>query len=325
MPLDWSPLVAFVHRHHRFLLTTHVRPDCDGLGSMLALGEALEALGKQVVRVIPSPMPPKYGFLDPTGVVEVFAPSARYRDCDAIIVLDTGTWNQLADVGPFVRESPAEKVVIDHHRTQDDLGAARFVDVTAEATGRLAHEAIAALGVPLTKTMAHHLFAAVATDTGWFRHPNATKPTFYLAGDLVGEGAELTPLHEELYERDTLERLKLKARVLDRVTTAAGGRVAYSWVRLADFPETGAIPPDTEDMINEYNLPGAEVRLFFVEQAGGAVKVSFRARRADVSKLAEQFGGGGHRLASGATVPGPLAEARERVLAAAAAAVELLR
>jgi bifunctional oligoribonuclease and PAP phosphatase NrnA len=324
MPLDWSPFVAFVRRRHRFLLTTHVRPDADGLGSVLALGEALEALGKNVRRVIPSVMPPRYSFLDPTGSVEVFAPGDAYRDRDAIVVMDTGTWNQLADVGPFVRESPAEKVVIDHHRTQDDLGATRFVDVTAEATGRLAYEAIAALGVPLTRSMAHNLFAAVATDTGWFRHPNATEPTFELCGKLVAAGAELTPLHEEIYERNTLPRIKLQARVLDRVTTAADGRVAYSWVRFADFAETGAVPPDTEDMINAYNMPGVEVRLFFVEQREGTVKVSFRARRADVSKLAEQFGGGGHRLASGATVPGPLDAAREQVRGAAVAVVEAL-
>ena len=121
MPLDWSPFVAFVRRHHRFFLTTHVRPDGDGLGSMLAVGEALERLGKNVRRVIPSRLPPRYEFMDPGRSIEEFAPSSDY-DCDALIVLDTGTWNQLADVAAFVRESRAEKVVVDHHRTQDDLG-----------------------------------------------------------------------------------------------------------------------------------------------------------------------------------------------------------
>src|SRR3954468_7608212 len=107
MPLDWSPFVAFVARRHRFLLTTHVRPDADGLGSMLALAEALETLGKQVRRVIPGSMPPKYTLLDPDKRIESLA---RPGDpaCDAIVVLDTGTWNQLADVAEFVRASPAE-------------------------------------------------------------------------------------------------------------------------------------------------------------------------------------------------------------------------
>src|SRR5690348_7096634 len=114
MPLDWSPFVAFVQSHDRFLLTTHVRPDGDGLGALLALAEALERLGKRVHRVIPSRLPPRYEFLDPDGRLEVYTPPGeRYRDCDAIIVLDTGTWNQLAGVADFVRSSPAEKVVID--------------------------------------------------------------------------------------------------------------------------------------------------------------------------------------------------------------------
>jgi phosphoesterase RecJ-like protein len=104
MPVDWSPFVDFVHRHQRFFLTTHVRPDADGLGSVQALGEALESLGKHVDRVIPSPIPPQYGFLDPDRRIAVFAsPGDQWRACDALVVLDTGTWNQLADVGPFVR------------------------------------------------------------------------------------------------------------------------------------------------------------------------------------------------------------------------------
>jgi phosphoesterase RecJ-like protein len=324
MPLDWSPLVAFVHRHQRFLLTTHVRPDADGLGSMLALAEALESLGKQVRRVIASPMPPRYTFLDPAKSIEVFSPPGE-QNCDALIVLDTGTWNQLADMAAFVRASPAEKVVIDHHRTQDDLGAQGFVDITAEATGRLAHEVIAALGVPLTPTMARNLFAAVATDTGWFRHPNATAETFDLAGRLVAGGAAPTPLHEDLYERNSLEGLRLRGRVLDRLASRADGRVAFSWVQFTDYPETGAMPLDTEDLVNyPRSIAGVEVGMVFIEQRDGSVKVSFRSKRVDVSRLAEQFNGGGHRLASGATVPGPLDAARERVLAAAIAAVELL-
>src|SRR5262249_42848729 len=258
MPLDWSPLVAFVRRHHRFLLTTHVRPDGDGLGSVLALGaalerlrrgEALERLGRQVHRVIPSELPPRYDFLDPNHTIDVFAaPGDRYRDCDAIIVMDTGTWNQLAGVGAFVRESSAEKVVIDHHRTQDDLGGRAFVDVTAEATGRLAYEAISALEVPLSPAMARNLVVAVAMDTGWFRHPNAEPPTWALAERLAAGGAEPTPIFEALFERNSLARLKLKGRVLDRATTRAGGRVVFSWVEFRDYPETGAVPLDTEDM-----------------------------------------------------------------------------
>src|SRR5262245_46986360 len=151
MPLDWAPFVDFVRHHQRFLLTTHVRPDGDGLGSQLALAEALRSLGKQVRQIIASKYPPRYDFLDPEHTIERFEPPGdAWRDADAVIVLDTGTWNQLGDFGPFMQQLPCEKVVIDHHMTQDDLGALRFVDTTAEATGRLTFEGIAALGVPLS-------------------------------------------------------------------------------------------------------------------------------------------------------------------------------
>jgi phosphoesterase RecJ-like protein len=317
MPLDWSPLVAFIRRHQRFFLTTHVRPDGDGLGAMLAFGEALEYAGKQVRRVIPSKLPPRYEFMDPARTIEVFTPPGVH-DCDALVVLDTGTWNRLADVAEFVRASPAEKAVIDHHRTQDDLGATAFVDATAAATGQLVYEIIAALDVPLTPTMARNLFAAIVWDTGWFKHPNTTPAIFALGKRLVAAGADPTAINEELYERKSAANLKLLAVALGRLTMRAGGRVAYLEVRFADYAATGAIPLDTEDLINyPRSIAGVEVALVFMEQQDGSVKVSFRSKRADVSKLAETFGGGGHKLAAGATIAGPLDAARERVLAAA--------
>jgi phosphoesterase RecJ-like protein len=322
MPSDWSPLVDFVRRHQRFFLTTHVRPDGDGIGAMLALGEALEFLGKQVRRVLPSRLPPRYEFMDSARTIEVFEPPGVH-DCDALMVLDTGTWNQLADVAHYVRDSRAEKFVIDHHRTQDDLGATRIVDVSAAATGQMACEAIAALGVKLTPAMAQNLFVALAWDTGWFRHPNASEAIYAKAGRLVGVGANPTIIHEELYDRKTLEALKLQGRVLERVETRAGGRVAFSFVQFSDYAETGAIPLDTEDLINfPRSISGVEVALMLMEQRDGTIKVSFRSRRADVGRLAEQFGGGGHRLAAGATLPGPMESARDRVLAAVVAAIQ---
>jgi phosphoesterase RecJ-like protein len=325
MPLDWAPFVNLVQRHQRFLLTTHVRPDGDGLGSELALAETLERRGKEVRLVIASPLPPRYDFLAPAGRIERFAPPGDpWKGHEVVIVLDTGTWNQLGDLGPFIRQSAAAKVVIDHHLTQDDLGALRFVDATAEATGRLVYEAIHALGGPLTESAANHLFVALAMDTGWFRHANTTPATFALAEQLVRAGARPTALYDQLFEQNTLARLKLVGLVLERLQPAAGGRVAYSEIRRGDYLATGALPADTEDLVNyTRSIAGVEVGLFFMEQPRGGVKVSFRSRsRVDVARLAERFGGGGHRLASGAVVEAPLAEARARVLEAVTAALD---
>lgn len=319
MPINWTPFVELVNRHHKFLITTHVRPDPDGLGSQLGLAAALEQMGKHVRLVISSNWPPRYDFLDPTRRIKrLQLPADEYRDADLIVVLDTGTWGQLGDFGTFMKTMNVPKVVIDHHLSQDDLGATRLLDTTAEATGRLICEAAAALGQKLNPEAADALFAALATDTGWFRHRNTTPATFALAEELTRAGARPTHLYDVLYENSTLPRMKLMGLVLSRLRTVANGAVAVTEIVLADYTATGAVPQDTEDMVNyTRSVAGVEVGLFFLEQPAGGIKVSFRSRqRIDVAKVAEQFGGGGHRLASGATLNTTLADAQARVLEA---------
>ncbi len=324
MPIDWTPFVDLVHQYQRFLVTTHVRPDGDGLGSMLALDEVLRRRGKEVRLVIASTFPSRYAFLDPDGRIEVFAPPGdAWRNAEVALILDTGTWNQLDRVGPFLASLPAVKAVIDHHQTQDELGALHLVDTTAEATGRLIFEAITALGATLPERSANALFVALAMDTGWFRHSNTTAATFALARDLVQAGARPEVLYEQLFERNTLPRLKLMGLVLERLQVTHEGRVAYTELRRMDYPATGATPQDSEDLVNyTRSLAGVEVGLLFMEQPRGGVKISFRSRGLDVARVAEQFGGGGHRLASGAIVEASLEEARARVLQAIHAALD---
>lgn len=317
MPINWTPFVDLVRQHQRIVITTHVRPDPDGLGSQLGLAEALELMGKKVRLVISSPRPPRYDFLDPEGRIKRFQkPGEEYRDAEVIMVLDTGTWGQLGDFGAFMKTMDVPKVVIDHHISQDDLGALRLQDTTAEATGRLIWEATHALGQPVTPRAAEALFAAVATDTGWFRHLNTTPATFELAAKLEAAGARPTFLYDHVYERNTLPRMKLMGLVLSRLRTVENDLVALTEVTVADYAATGASPQDTEDMVNfTRSVAGVEVGLFFLEQPAGGVKVSFRSReRIDVARIAEQFDGGGHRLASGATLMTTMVDAQARVL-----------
>ena len=324
MPIDWKPFVEIVRRRQRFLLTTHVRPDPDGLGSQLGLANVLEGMGKQVRLVIASVWPPRYDFLDPGKRIRRFEPPGEeYRDVDAVVVLDTGTWNQLGDFGSLLKSLNCDKVVIDHHLTHDELGAVRLVDTTSESTGRLVYEAVQALGRPLTPEAANFLFAAVATDTGWFRHQNTSAATFALVEKLVGAVAKPNWLYEQIYERNTLPRLKLMAMVLGRLRVVAEGKVALTEIRATDYAATGAIPSDSEDLVNfPRSIAGVEVGLLLMEQPAGGVKVSFRSRATvDVDAIAKQFGGGGHRLASGATLQTTLADAEARVLAAVQAAL----
>jgi phosphoesterase RecJ-like protein len=324
MALDWQPFVDAVDRHQSFLLTTHVRPDGDGLGSMKALAEALRRRGKNVQLIIPGSLPPRYQFLDPYAAIRSFSPPGDdLLAADVLVILDTGTRNQLADLAELVQRFSGGKFVIDHHVTQDNLGAVQIIDPSAEATGRLVREAIQALDVELNSLMAEALFVALAMDTGWFRHGNTRPQTLTLAAELVEAGADPQALYQQLFERNSLGRLKLTGLVLGRLTTVAGGIVAYSEIRAADYALTHATPADSEDLVNYLmSLSGVEVGLLFMEQPGGGVKVSFRSRgKVNVARLAEKFGGGGHPVAAGATLQTTLAAAQDRILQAVDAAL----
>jgi phosphoesterase RecJ-like protein len=186
----------------------------------------------------------------------------------------------------------------------------------------LAYEAAMALGAKLTSNMANVLFMGLAMDTGWFRHANTTAETFRLAEELVRHGAEPTLLHERLFDGVPLARLRLQARALERLTLTANGKIAFTEVLRDDFIQSGAAPGDTEEIINAPRcIQGVEVAILFLEQFDGSTKISFRARNTDVSRIAEQFGGGGHRLAAGGRVKRPLAEVKAEVLAAVESAL----
>jgi phosphoesterase RecJ-like protein len=326
LSVDWARFVELVQSHQRFLLTSHIRPDCDALGSELGLAGILEALGKEVLIVNGQAAPPNLRFIDPEQklkTLDVDVSRDQLADVEVLIVLDTSAWAQLGPMSDVVRSTKAVKAILDHHVSQDDLGAELFKDTQAEATGRLVFEAAGHLGVPLTPQIAAPIFAALATDTGWFRFSSTTGLTYRVAGALTDAGANPSRIYTELYEQDTLARLQLTGRILARAQTDLDGRLIHTAVLREDFEATAALPSDTEDIINmTLEVGGTQVAVILVEQAGGGFKVSFRSRsQVDCSKLAERFGGGGHKAAAGAFVEGPFISAQARVLDVARSAM----
>jgi len=320
MSIDWRPFVEIVRAYKSFVLTSHMRPDCDAIGSELALALALRSLGKVARIVNGDAVPPHIAFIDPHNDVLVLGRDiqAGEVEADVLIVVDTSAWAQLGPMTEVVRNSTAKKVVIDHHMSQDDMAAAVFKDVDSEATGRLILGAIDALGVGVTPQIAEPLFAAIATDTGWFRFKSVTALTFAAAGRLVHSGASPSTTFAALYEQNTLARLHLQGRILTAAKTELDGRLIYSTATPQDLAETGAEATDTEDVVNRLlGVAGVEVALLFLELEPNETKVSLRSRTAfDVRKIAEQFGGGGHKAASGVRYPGQLAPAVEALTAA---------
>lgn len=322
MTIDWTPLADLIETHDRFLLTTHVRPDGDALGSEVGMAGLLRQKGKDVRVVNASRTPPRYDYLDPSGTLfEHFGSMgdlSALADREVLVVLDLSAWSQLGDMADWVRGFAGHRVVIDHHVSQDDLGATFLKDTTAEATGTLVAQAVRALGGVFTPEVSTGLFTAIAMDTGWFRHPNTSPSTLRTAADLVESGARIDAIYQLLFERNTEARLRLMGETLAGLRTDAGGRVAYATVTRDALARTGAVPQDTEDLVDyTVSLGGVEVGLLFIEQARGGVKLSIRSRRGlDCTRVVGPFGGGGHRAAAGAMLPEPIGESVERVLEA---------
>jgi phosphoesterase RecJ-like protein len=320
MSIDWTPLADLIETHDRFLVTTHVRPDGDALGSEVGMAGLLRQKGKDVRVVNASRTPPRYDFLDPDQVLfEHFGTSAAanaLEDREVLVILDLSAWSQLGDMAGWVRGFAGPRVVIDHHVSQDDLGATFFKDASAEATGTLIVRAIKALGGTFTTEVATGLLTAIAMDTGWFRHPNTKSETLRTVADLMESGAEIDGIYRLLFERNTLGRLRLMGETLAALRTDAGNRVAYTTVTRESLARTGAIPQDTEDLVDfTVSLEGVEVGLLFLEQLRGGVKLSIRSRNGlDCERLAARFGGGGHRAAAGAMLPEPIGDSVKHVL-----------
>jgi len=317
--VDWPRFVELIRRTERILLTTHIRPDCDALGSELGMAAILERLGKEVQIVNAFDTPPNLQFLDPGGKLKRLGRDVSNRwveSIDLLMVLDTAAWAQLGQMGEVIRATNAAKAVLDHHVSGDDLGAELFKDTSAEATGRLVVEAADRLGVEIAPEVATPLFAAVATDTGWFRFASTSGGTYRLAARLVDAGAVPDRIYNALYENETLSRVRLIGRTLARTQTELDGRLIHTWISREDFDATGALPSDTEDVINmTLSVGGTEFAVILVEQKTGGFKVSFRSRcRVDCSRLAEQFGGGGHTAAAGAFLDDPFEVAQAKVL-----------
>ena len=319
--MDWTPLKTMIDENESFLISSHVRPDADALGSELGMRAILLAMGKRVTIVNASAPPANLQFMNPPGVILKLndtVTKATIPQHDVIIIVDTSAWQQLGSMADFIQASAAKRVVIDHHVSSDDLNALELKDVASAATGELICEIGEEFGITFEAEVANWLYAAIATDTGWFRFPSTSARTMKIAARLMDCGAIPHYVYNLVHEQSSLARVRLGGRVLARIQVEAEGRLAWIYADSKDMAETGAVPSDTEGLVNVcLTVGGAEAAFVAVELQTGQIKFSLRSRVPhNVAAVAEQFGGGGHKLASGATMPGPLPAAVERMKAA---------
>jgi phosphoesterase RecJ-like protein len=322
---------ALIRAGRRFLLTCHIQPDADAIGSLLALAEILKALGKEVVLYNRDPVPEMLRFL--AGTQQIQRQIAEDDCFDAMFITDTAARSLLPRKLP-TRAVSGPRVLLDHHVAHDDFGDVVVRDVTAAATANVVIELARALDLdPLPVSAAEPLYTALVADTGNFRYPGTSSQTLRLAATLVDSGVDPWRVARQVFENWPLERLRLLGLVIEAIELERSGQIAILCVPQSILERAGAHERMVEGFV-EYGrmIKGVQISIMLWEQRssaddtdGGQVtsRLSLRGDgHVDVSAIAVTLGGGGHRAAAGATLHCDLPTARARVLDAAIAVLD---
>ncbi|TYP54296.1 DHH family phosphoesterase [Thermosediminibacter litoriperuensis] len=312
--MDFSIFKSLLTEYNSFIVTSHVMPDGDAIGSVLALTMALEKAGKRALPVINDAVPKKYRFLPRSQNVRPFIPEVD--KAEVMVCLDSGDSERLEfkrdlrDICPLV-------VNIDHHRSNSMYGDLNLVDDSYSSVGEMVYFLLKSLDINIDYDIAICLYTSIITDTGSVKYSNTTPSCLRVLAELVELGVRPDIVNREVFEKKSLESVMLLKEVLGTLKVSAGGKLAYMTVTKDMMIKTGAREEDTDGFINyAREIEGVEVAIIFKEQDNLKVKVGFRANQwVDVSKIAEEFGGGGHVKAAGCTVKGPLDKAQELILA----------
>ena len=297
-PVLLASLQKLCAQHEKFLVISHVRPDGDAYGSTLGLALSLQALGRDVQVVNADGLSPLFEFLPGSKGLTIPLPTVPEPD-RAIIAVDCADAKRLGTV--FDQWQRLPDVNIDHHVSNPGYATLNLIDAESPATAQVLYEIISALKWPLTPEVAANLYVGIMTDTGNFRYRQTTAHTFEVAARLVAAGADPTDLAEACYQSFRAERLLLISEVFKAIHFASRNRVAWFCLTPEMYALSGAIPDETEGLI-EYLQAVKTVEVAFLLESlpDGLTRASMRSRgKVDVQQICREFGGGGHRLAAG--------------------------
>lgn len=331
---NFTQAISLIESAGRILITCHVRPDGDGVGSIVALKNIIEKAARQNQRdcevqlLLLSTASQVYQFLfaEPPQILEQDITqqqidAGELDKFDLIIVVDTSATRQLKGIADYLKKREQKAgdnsvLIIDHHLSGDIKGNCRLINTKACAAGEIIYDLCQEVDWPLDESSATALFAAIGTDTGWFRYENTTARTFEISAALVQAGAQPEKLYQKLYQNYPPERLRLVTLALETLELHAEDQLATMWITSRMLAQSGAKRAHIENIVNEPQQIGSVIAvLLFVELDDGGTRVSLRSKRlVDVNELARQFGGGGHARAAGITMKLPLEEAQSQVI-----------
>lgn len=312
MNCSFADIATAIAAADRILVTSHMRPDGDALGSVIAFALPLLARGKNVKLWNEDGAVEKFHYLPHHELV--VQPPATPEDFDLVISLDSSGLKRLGTVTDALGKV-GQWINIDHHVSNEVFGDLNYIDPTSPATGQIVFEYFQACGEPITTEMAENLFAAISTDTGSFQYAGTNARTFHAASELVKAGVRVEEISRRMYESMPRRRLELMRHALNSARFLCDDRLATFSLSLETIHTLGLLPEDNEGIIDHLrSIEGVVAAVFFEELPEGKVRVSARSKdpRVNVCDICAAFGGGGHPLASGARVKGSLEEVEKK-------------
>lgn len=327
-----APAIAeCVRDKQHILMITHVNPDGDAIGSLLGLGLYWEQQGYQVTMLAPTPLPHYTLRLRNVDRIKVYSDTPVYSETmtlpesvDLIVLVDTGDVQRIARIYHDQREyiDARPLIIIDHHATNSGEGLVNLIDASRSSNCELLYHLLRAWDAHITPEIATPLLMGITTDTQSFKTSNTTPSALRAAADLVEAGADRALVMRDVYSSIPFETAKLLSLALSELKRDG----AIAWTHVTQVMQHSVeASDDAAAEVTDYiaNLGGLKATALFKERRDGSVKVSLRSVPGiDVAAVAQQFGGGGHRQAAGATMSGPLHESEEQLLTALRAAVE---
>lgn len=303
--IDFEKLKNIILSNSSFLLTTHVNPDADAIGSEIAFYHLLKKVGKKVFIINHSATPYNLEFFNKDNVIQKFDEVEHkkiFNQVDVLVALDFNRADRTVRMEDYFRSSTKLKICIDHHQDPEDFVDHQFIDTESCATGQIIYNLIKQTKiVELDFNIAEPIYAAIMTDTGSFRFDRTTSEVHTIIAELLKLGVNPEQVYDKLYDQSKFSKIKLLGRALNSIILFADNKLGYMVITQKDFDELGAVESDTENFVN-YNLSIENVVLgiLFIQLKNG-FKVSFRSKgNIPVNKLANEFGGGGHTNAAGA-------------------------
>jgi len=308
---------------NNFLITAHLNPEGDSIGSQISMYYLLAALSKTAVIVNHDEVPVNLRFL--TGSEHFFQQAPDDFCPEAFIVLDCPVKERTGRVAKCVGEN-GEVINIDHHVSNEFFAEINWVEPGASSVGEMMFELFSRMDVKLEKEAREAIYTAIVTDTGMFNYNNTTSRTHEIVGRLISQGVDPKKMHERIFETRTVSDVRLLGKTLNSLKTEADGKIAYISLTQEMYAEEGVRAVTTDEFINfPRAIEGAEIAIFFKENSQPEkINVSFRSKgKVNVNLLAACFGGGGHAQAAGCTLMNcSLKEAEEKVLAEAVKALK---